>query len=345
MTTDAANVANSATASATPTPEPPPVDGLAGASRRRAAFPYWHELILAVLLTAVMLTAGSLEPRFVRPAVQVGLAGDAWALALLALPMTLIILTAGIDLSVGAATALCAVVLGMAVEAGAPVWAAILLAVLTGCAGGALNGTLVAWLGVHPLIVTLATLAAFRGVALALTRGRTIQAFPPGFARLTADTYLGVPLPMWLFAAAALAAAVFLARTPYGRFLYAMGHNETAARYSGVPVRRIKLALYTLSGLTAGASAVLLASRYGQAKADFATALELEVITAVVLGGVSIFGGRGNVLGVVLGIALVHETQKFVTWHWRRSELNALVIGGLLIGAVLVNSLLTARRR
>src|ERR1700752_4494635 len=124
-----------------------------------------------------------------------------------------------------------------------------------------------------------------------------------------------------------------------------MGHNETAARFSGVPVRRIKLALYTLSGFTAGVGAVLLASRYGQAKADFATGLELEVITAVVLGGVSIFGGRGNVLGVVLGLAIIHECQKFVPWHWRRSELNALVVGALLIGSVLLNSAVTRRRR
>ncbi|CAA9399007.1 MAG: Predicted L-rhamnose ABC transporter, transmembrane component 1 [uncultured Phycisphaerae bacterium] len=312
---------------------------------RCGSFPYWHELVLAALLVAILVVAGQLEPRFVRPAVQVGLAGDAWALALLALPMTLIIITAGIDLSVGATTALCAVILGLSVEAGIPVWLGVLLALLTGCAGGALNGTLVAWLRVHPLIVTLATLAAYRGVALALTRGRTIQAFPPAFARVAGDTWLGVPFPMWLFVAAALATALFLARTPYGRFLYAMGHNETAARYSAVPVRQIKLALYTLTGLTAGVSAVLLASRYEQAKADFATALELEVITAVVLGGVSIFGGRGNVLGVVLGIALVHESQKFVTWHWRKSELNALVVGGLLIGAVLVNSLVTSRKR
>lgn len=315
------------------------------ARRRRRAFPYWHELVLAVLVVVVFAVAGSLEPRFVRPATQVRLAGETWALALIALPMTLIIITAGIDLSVGAATALCAVVLGLAAEAGAPVWVAIALALLTGAAGGALNGTLVAWLRVHPLIVTLATLAAFRGIAMALTRGRTIQSFPPDFGRIAGETFLGLPLPMWLFIAAALAAAIFLMGTPGGRFLYAMGHNETAARFSGVPVRRIKLGLYTLSGLTAGVGAVLLASRYEQAKADFATGLELEVITAVVLGGVSIFGGRGNVLGVVLGIVLVHVCQKFVTWHWRRSELNALVIGGLLIGAVLVNSLITSRRR
>ena len=312
---------------------------------RRRAFPYWHELVLAVLVAVVFIVAGSLEPRFVRPATQVRLAGETWALALIALPMTLIIITAGIDLSVGAATALCAVVLGLAAEAGAPVWLAIALALLTGTAGGALNGTLVAWLRVHPLIVTLATLAAFRGIAMALTRGRTIQSFPPDFGRIAGETFLGLPLPMWLFIAAALAAAVFLTRAPGGRFLYAMGHNETAARFSGVPVRRIKLGLYTLSGFTAGVGAVLLASRYEQAKADFATGLELEVITAVVLGGVSIFGGRGNVLGVVLGIVLVHVCQKFVTWHWRRSELNALVIGGLLIGAVLVNSFITSRRR
>jgi rhamnose transport system permease protein len=198
---------------------------------------------------------------------------------------------------------------------------------------------------IHPLIVTLATMAGFRGIALALTRGRTIQGFPPDFGDLVQRKVAGLPLPMWGFLIAASLTALFLSRSAYGRFLYAIGHNETAAGYSGVPVARVKLTLYTLSGLAAGVGAVLLAARYEQAKADFATGLELEVITAVVLGGISIFGGRGNIGGLLLGLVLLHECNKFVPWHWHVSELNSLVTGGLLIGSVLLNSLMTRRRR
>lgn len=311
----------------------------------RRPFPYWHEATLALLLVGAFAVAGTLEPRFVNPAVQVELAGDVWPAAMVALAMAMIVITGGIDLSVGAMTALCVVAIGLTVEAGASVWLAAALSLLVGLAAGSLNGVLIARLGIHPLIVTLATMAGFRGIALAITQGRTIQGFPAAYSSVVQGTILGLPLPLWAFVAAAFAVAMFLSRSTNGRFLYAMGHNETAARFSGVPVARIKFPLYALSGIACGFAAVLLTSRYEQAKADFASGLELEVITAVVLGGISIFGGRGNIMGLLIGLALLHECNKFVSWHWHVSELNALFTGGLLIGAILLNSLLTKHRR
>jgi rhamnose transport system permease protein len=319
---------------------------LASTSTRahRTAFPYWHETVLAALLVVVVIVAGTLEPRFIEPSIQVRLAGDAWTLALVALPMAMIVITAGIDLSVGSMTGLSAVLLGLTVEAGFGIAAGVAAALITGTLAGLLNGVLIAWVRIHPLITTLATMAGYRGMALALTEGQTIQGFPTEFGEWIQRDILGVPLPMWVFLIAATFAAVFLSQTAYGRYLYAIGHNETASLFSGIPVASIKLGLYTLSGFTAGVGAVLLASRYEQAKADFATALELEVITAVVLGGVSIFGGRGNIVGVVLGLVLLHECNKFVPWHWHISELNALITGGLLITSVLLNSLINRKR-
>jgi rhamnose transport system permease protein len=314
-------------------------------SLARAPFPYWHEATLALLLGAFFVAAKVMEPRFVQPGVQVELAGDAWPMGLVALAMAMIVITGGIDLSVGGVTALCAVVLGLSVEAGLNVWLGVSLALLTGLGAGLLNGVLIARLSIHPLIVTLATMAGFRGAALAMTEGRTIQGFPPEYSQLVQGNLFGLPLPLWGFAFAAAAVALFLGCSPIGRYLYAIGHNEVAARYSGAPVTRIKLTLYALSGLTCGLAAVLMTARYEQAKADFATGLELEAITAVVLGGISIYGGRGNVGGLLLGLALLHEFNKFIPWHWHKSELNALVIGGLLIGSVLINSLLTRNRR
>lgn len=318
---------------------------LAPSQVSRAAFPYWHEVSLAALLAVLLTVAGALEPRFIQPAVQIELAGDAWPVAVIALVMAMIVITGGIDLSVGSITGLCAVTLGLAVEAGVNVWLGVALTLVVGTSAGLLNGLLIARAQIHPLIVTLATMAGFRGIALALTKGRTIQGFPDSYSELVQGSVFGLPLPMWCFLITAAAAAVFLNRSAYGRFLYAMGHNERAARLSGVPVTRIKLTLYSLSGFACGIGAVLLTSRYAQAKADFATALELEVITAVVLGGISIFGGRGNIVGLLIGLALLHESNKFISWHWHISELNSLVIGGLLIGSVLLNSLLTKNGR
>lgn len=318
-------------------------DSSANSISRREPFAYWHETILGALLLLVLLISGTLEPRFIGTGIQVRLAGESWAMALVALPMTMIVITAGIDLSVGSAAGLCAAIFGLTYQATSNLALAIVAALCTGLAAGLFNGVLIAYARIHPLIATLATMALYRGIALALTNGSTISGFPATFGQWVQRDIIFMPAPLWLITISAIAAALFLARTAYGTYLYAIGHNESAALFAGIPVDRIKLALYTLSGFAAGVGAVLLASRYGQTKADFGTGLELEVVTAVVLGGVSIFGGRGNIVGVMLGLALLHECTKFVPWHWHISELNALVTGGLLISAVLLNSLIERR--
>ena len=148
-----------------------------------------------------------------------------------------------------------------------------------------------------------------------------------------------------VFAVAALFSAVALGKTAFGQALYAIGHNETAARFSGIAVDRIKLLLYTSSGLAAGLAALLFVGRRNTANTDIGAGISLDVITAVVLGGTSIFGGRGRIVGTLLGIVLIHETREFVSWQWNRAELNLIVIGSLLIASVLLNSLLSPRRR
>ena len=310
-----------------------------------ARFPFWHESVLAVLTLVVFAWAGRAAPAFLALPTQLELSTHVWELALLTVPMTLIIVSAGIDLSVGSMMALCAVVLGLSYEAGVPPWYGAVLALFTGLAAGALNGAFVAWVGVHPLIVTLATLAAYRGVAEGISLARPISGFPDAFAVVGRGSLLGLPIPGIVFAVAALVGGVVLAKTPLGRSLYAIGHNETASRFSGIPVSRIKLSLYTLSGAAAGMAAVMFVARRNTAKADIGLGMELDVITAVVLGGTSIFGGRGRILGTLLGVLLIHETREFVSWRWHQDELNLVVIGALLILSVLLNSILSARRR
>ncbi|MCX7012895.1 MAG: ABC transporter permease, partial [Candidatus Sumerlaeota bacterium] len=289
--------------------------------------------------------AWRLDPAFIGLAAQIELSTHIWELALLALPMTLIIITGGIDLSVGSAMALSAVALGMSFRAGAPPFAAAALALLAGAGCGALNGWFIASVRVHPLIVTLATLAAFRGMAEGVSEAAPISGFPDGFTGTLAGSVMGAPVPALLFLLFALAAALVLTKTPFGRSLYAIGHNETAARFSGLSVDRIKWRIYTLSGAMAGLAAILYVARRNTAKADIGANMELEVITAVVLGGASIFGGRGNIVGTLLGVLLIHETREFITWHWARNEWNAIVIGALLIASVLLHRLLSPKGR
>ncbi len=290
-----------------------------------------REFALALILAAMLLAAWRLDPRFVQPRAQMLLATHVWELAIVAVPMLLIVLSRGIDLSVGSTVALAGVCLGLAHERGAPPALAILAALCVGAAAGALNGWCVARWGVHPLIATLATMAAFRGLAEGVTLARPISGYPEAIAR-----WSQAPWPTALFLLLAGAAAFVLARTVWGRWIVAVGYEERAARFAGIPVDRLKLALYTVSGACCGLAAVLLVARNNTAKADMGMGLELEAITAVVLGGASIDGGKGKVSGLVLGLALIHFTREFVSWHWKRTELNLVVIGALLIAAVLL---------
>jgi rhamnose transport system permease protein len=304
----------------------------------------FHGGVLLFLLAAMLGLAAWLDPTFLAPRTQLEISTHAFEIALLALPMTLIIISGGIDLSVGSTMALSSVVLGLLHQAGAPMWLAIMAALTAGTAAGALNGLFVGRLRVHPLLVTLATLAAYRGLAEGISRGRPISGFPEGFLDLGAGTLLGLPIPLLLLILAAALAGLFASRSVWGSWIYAIGGNERAAAYCAIPVGRVKFALFTLSGTTAAMCAVVFAARRNTAKADVGSGIELEVITAVVLGGTSIFGGRGTILGTLLGVALVHELREFVGWRWGHDEIILIVIGATLIGSVLLANLASRPR-
>jgi len=308
-------------------------------------FRHFHEATLLAILTLLLLLAYSLDPAFLSPSTQLELSTHAFELALLALPMSFIIISGGIDLSIGATMALSAVVLGLLFESGAPMWLAAIAAIATGTSAGLINGIFVSFIRVHPLIVTLATMAAFRGLAEGITLGRPISGFPDDFTWWGTGALVGLPIPLLLFAAAALAAILLRSRTVAGFWPYPIGDNERAARYAAIPVDRVKLILYTAAGSAAAISGIIYAARRNTAKADIGTGIELEVITAVVLGGTSIFGGRGTILGTLLGIVLIHEIHEFVSWHWQHDELILIVVGSILIGSVLLNNLASRTSR
>ena len=297
-----------------------------------------YEMILLGLLGAVLGLAGWLDPSFLSWNVQFELSIEIWELALLSLGMTLIIITAGIDLSVGSAMGLCSVVLGLCMHYGLPEPLCIMACLCSGVLAGYLNGALVSKIKVHPLLVTLATYGMYRGFAEGLqgaTTNAPVEALP-GLKSMFAGSVPTIPL---LFAALALCSAILLARSVAGRSLYAIGHNDVAARFSGLPVDRLKCLLYTGSGMLAALAALSYSVRRS-ATAEAGIGIELDVITAVVVGGTSIYGGRGRILGTLLGVVLIHETRQFVDWYWQRSELTLIVIGSLLILSLLGHRIL-----
>jgi ribose transport system permease protein len=221
--------------------------------------------------------------------------------AIIATGMTLVIITGGIDLSVGAVMTLAMTFGAGAMLAGVPVSLAIALALFTGVACGAVNGALIAYARLPAIIVTLATMEIPRGVALLYTGGYPLANLPASFGPLGRGEIFGVHIPTLIMLAVVLAGHAFLTRFVAGRAFYALGGNEEAARLSGLPVNRYKLLAYTLSGFTAALAGVVLASRLMSGQPNAGIGFELDAIAAVVLGGTSISGGRGSIIGTVIG--------------------------------------------
>ena len=259
---------------------------------------------------------------------------------LLALALTFVIITGGIDLSVGSMMGLVAVVLGaLWRDAQLPIALAAAIALLLGLGGGALNGSLIARFNLPPLIVTLATFSLFRGVAEGITRGiENYSSFPSGFLFL-GQGYIGgiLPTQLILLVFAVAACAWVLHRTAFGRSLYAIGHSPDGARYAGIDVGRKLFVVYLCSGLAASVSAVIYVAHLGQAKSDAGTGFELMAIAAVVLGGTSIFGGRGSVLGTVLGLFAIVVLQNGLRLSGQPAELAGILTGALLLLTVALN--------
>ncbi len=266
---------------------------------------------------------------------------------LLALALTPIIITGGIDLSVGSMMGLSAVVLGgLWQDLGLSMPVAAALTLLIGAAGGGLNAVMITRLNFPPLIVTLGTFSLFRGIAEGLTRGIVnYSGFSPEFLFL-GQGYVGGVIPTQLFILIVVAAAFawWLHRTSYGRSLYAMGHSAEGARYAGIPVARRLAFVYVLSGLAASLAAIIYVAHLGQAKSDAGTGFELMAITAVVLGGASIFGGRGTVLGTMLGLFAIVILQNGLRLSGQPAELAGILTGVLLVGTILVDRLSSRAR-
>src|SRR5262245_39608739 len=266
-------------------------------------------------------------------------------IGLLALALTPVIVSGGIDLSVGSLMGLSAVLFGkMARDAGLPIGVAILGTLGVGAAAGGLNGLLITRLRLPPLIVTLGTFSLYRGLAEGITRGGydAYTGFPESFLFLGQGYFLGgIPAQLPIFVGVAAGFWLLLQRSVVGRGLVAIGFSPEGARYAGIPVERRVALVYLLSGLVSSLAAIIYVAHLGQAKADAGTGYELLAITAVVLGGTSIFGGRGSILGTLLGLFAIAVLQNGLRLADLPAELAGILTGVLLLSTISLDWLLT----
>ena len=298
------------------------------------------EVGLVFALVAVVLFGISASSQFLTSFNLFYLNLSIGEIAIMTLPMTLIIVTGEIDLSVASILGMSSALVGDLYSRGWPMWLVIATVLVVGAAAGWFNGFLVTRLGLPSLAVTIGTLTLYRGIAVIVLGPDTISSFP------TKYTNIGVtPLPhtggylsysVGIFVVLAVVFAVVLHATPLGRSLFVMGANEEAARFAGIRVKRTKLALFVVSGLVCALAGILYTFRLSTAVQDNGVGLELSVVTIVLLGGVSIFGGRGTIAGVVLAVAVLGCLQTALTADLIPAQDQNIVIGGLLLASVIV---------
>jgi rhamnose transport system permease protein len=310
--------------------------------------PRWlirHETLLALILIVALVILGRFNDRFLTIDNLLNQGRLMTEVGLIALPMTFVIITGGIDLSVGSTVGLCAIMLGYSWKSfGFPLPLAIVFALAVGALAGFVNGLLITRVRVPPLITTIATLALYRGLAEGVSQAHSVRNYPEWFFFTGQGELFGVPAQLWLLLVGIIIAGIALDRTAFGRTLYAIGNNETAARFSGMPVDRIKLLVYTLSGLMAGISAWVLVSRVTTTRSDMGIGYELDVIAAVVLGGTSIFGGSGTIWGTVVGLVMIQLLKNGLALTGVKGDATIIVIGAVLIASTLIASSLQRRR-
>jgi rhamnose transport system permease protein len=304
-----------------------------------------HEAILGLLLIVALIVLAYQSDRFFTADNLLNQGRLMAEVGLVALAMTFVIVTGGIDLSVGSILGLVAILLGVFWQnLGIPLPLAMGLGILVGGVAGLVNGLIITRFGVPPLIATLATLALYRGLAEGISQARSVRGYPDWFFTLGQGEFLGVPVQLWIFALLAAVAAIILGLSTFGRSTYAIGSNAVASRFSGLSVDRTVLLIYMASGLVAGLAAVIFVSRVSTTRSDMGTGLELDVITAVVLGGTSIFGGTGTILGTALGVVLIQLLKNGLALSGVKGDGTIVVIGVILILSILLSDLLRRQR-
>ena len=305
-----------------------------------------HARQLGTVLGLVALSAvlWALTPHFLTLPNLLNVAQQTSINAIVAIGMTFVIISGGIDLSVGSIVALSGVVLGLALQNRQPLPVALALGLGAGVVCGLANGVLVSWGRLPPFIVTLGTMSIARGAALVATEGRPISGFDPLFRSLATGHVAGIPSPIVATILMYVIAHVVLTRTTFGRYVYAIGGNEEATRLSGVSVRLHKTMIYGVSGLVSAVAAVILTARLNSAQPIAGMMYELDAIAATVIGGTSLMGGEGSLAGTLVGALIMGVLRNGLNLLGVSSFLQQIVIGAVIIFAVLVDTMLKRHR-
>jgi ribose/xylose/arabinose/galactoside ABC-type transport system permease subunit len=294
----------------------------------------------AIMLMAVVAGMSIAHPDFLTISNLMTIGLQAAVRALLAIGELLVIISGGIDLSVGTAMSLSMVTMGLyVINSHGSLEIGMLIAIATGVLVGLVNGTLVAFLGLPPFIITLGMLGIAQGLALTLSSGFSMYGFPKEFDFLGGGQIIGIPVPIIILAVVALVASFIFRETKLGRYAYAIGGGEEAARRAGIPVRRFKVAIYAFCGGLVGISSIVLSSRINSAHPGIGLGYELDAIAAVVIGGASLMGGRGNVSGAIIGALTMAAIRFGLNVMAVTPFIQQIVIGVILIIAVYLDRL------
>lgn len=306
---------------------------------------YGWELALAALLLIEILAFGVVNPRMLDVNVLLFSTSDFICIGIVALPLTMVIVSGGIDISFGSTIGLCAIALGVLFQAGLPMPLAIIITLALGALCGLINAGLIIYTGINPLVITLGTLYLFGGSALLLSgiSGATgyegIGGFPMAFTDFANLTVLGLPVPLVFFIVCVLLCWLLMHRTHSGRNIFLIGQSNRVTQYSAIPINRTLCALYAMTGLASAIAAVLLVSYFGSARSDLGASFLMPAITAVVLGGANIYGGSGSIIGTAVAVLLVGYLQQGLQMAGVPNQISSALSGALLIVVVVGRSI------
>ncbi len=328
-------------------PPEPELAGKATPARGRAravvaGFVRRRESAIFLALVVIMVAIGVVESNFLSGSNLYLVSRQISFVAIVALGELFVILHGGIDLSVGSIMALAGMAAAWCMERGVPPLPSVLIGCGVGLTMGAVNGALIAYVRIAPFIVTLGMLSFASGLVLGVTKGWPITDIPESFLWLAQDDFLGLPIPVWIAVVLAVAAHVALTYTAFGRRTYAIGGNEQATFLSGINVNRIKFGLYLISALCASIVGIILVARFNSAQADTGAGWELDAIAAAVIGGTSLAGGSGSVLGVLIGACIMGVIKNGLVLMKVSSYWQKAIIGVIIVLAVVLDR---AKRR
>ncbi|MGB7801940.1 autoinducer 2 ABC transporter permease LsrD [Buttiauxella sp.] len=302
------------------------------------------EVALLLILVAEILLFGAINPRMLDVNMLLFSTSDFICIGIVALPLTLVIISGGIDISLGSTIGLCAIVLGVMLQAGVPIALSIILTLVVGLLCGLFNAALIHYTGISPLVITLGTLYLFGGAALLLSgmAGATgyegIGGFPDAFTNFANLTLFGLPIPLVMFAVITLLFWLLTHRARFGRHIFLIGQNPRAARYAALPVNGSLYGVYGMVGLASAIAAIVLVSYFGSVRSDLGRDLLMPALTAAVLGGANIYGGSGSILGTALAALLVGYLQQGLQMAGVPNQVSSALSGALLIVVVIGRS-------